>query len=52
MPCACQKNKTQYEVVDAAGKCVFGPTPYKTTADAMAARGAGREVREVPKGGK
>ncbi|MDQ0761999.1 hypothetical protein [Streptomyces canus] len=49
MPCSCQKNKTQYEVVDADGKRVFGPTPYKTTADAMAARGDGREVREVAK---
>ncbi|WP_019061704.1 hypothetical protein [Streptomyces prunicolor] len=50
MPCACQKNKKQYEVVDAAGNRVFGPTPYKTTADAMAARGDGRQVREVSKG--
>lgn len=49
MPCACQKNKTQYEVVDGAGNRVFGPTPYKTTADAMAARGEGRAVREVAK---
>ncbi|MEH0579100.1 MULTISPECIES: hypothetical protein [Streptomyces] len=49
MPCACQKNKTQYEVIDAEGKRVFGPTPYKTTADAMAARGDGRTVREVAK---
>jgi hypothetical protein len=52
MACSCQNNRAQYEVVDAAGKRVFGPTPYKTTADAMAARGGDREVREVPKGGK
>ncbi|MGW4007954.1 hypothetical protein [Streptomyces sp. BSE6.1] len=50
MGCAC--NKTKYEVVDANGKRVFGPTPYKTTADAMAAREEGRKVRELPKGGK
>ncbi|MER6146235.1 hypothetical protein ABT174_40635 [Streptomyces sparsogenes] len=49
MPCACQKNKTQYEVIDASGNRVFGPTPYKTTADAMAARADGRIVREVAK---
>ncbi|MBC9729273.1 hypothetical protein [Streptomyces sp. TRM68367] len=49
MPCACNKNKTQYEVIDASGKRVFGPTPYKTTADAMAARGDGRTVREAAK---
>ncbi|MFF4179711.1 hypothetical protein [Streptomyces sp. NPDC001750] len=47
MACACKK--TKYEVVDAAGKRVFGPTPYKTTAEAMAKRGEGRTVREVPK---
>jgi hypothetical protein len=52
MPCVCQKNKTHYEVLDASGKRVFGPTLYKTTADAMAARGEGREVREISKGGK
>jgi len=51
MPCACQKNRTQYEVVDAAGKRVFGLTPYKTTADAMAVRGEGRRVREIAKAG-
>ena len=40
MPCSCQKNKSQYEVVDASGKRVFGPTPYKTTADARRSRGS------------
>lgn len=46
--CSCNKKK-QYEVVDASGKRVFGPTPYETTAKAMAKRGEGRTVREVPK---
>ncbi|MFE6022354.1 hypothetical protein ACFQ6O_38395 [Streptomyces sp. NPDC056441] len=45
--CSCKKKK--FEVIDDAGKVVFGPTPYKTTADAMAQRGEGRTVREVPK---
>ncbi|WP_330435891.1 hypothetical protein OIC43_37260 [Streptomyces sp. NBC_00825] len=45
--CSCQKKK--FEVLDASGNRVFGPTPYKTTADAMAKRGEGRTVREVPK---
>ncbi|GGZ73265.1 hypothetical protein ACFOOM_00905 [Streptomyces echinoruber] len=49
MGCNCGKNKTQYEVVE-NGRRVFGPTPYKTTAESVAARGAGREVREVTKG--
>ncbi|MGA5418024.1 hypothetical protein [Streptomyces pseudogriseolus] len=51
MGCNCGKNKTQYEVVDAAGKRVFGPTSYKTTAQAVADREAGREVREIGKDG-
>jgi len=47
--CNCaSKNRTQYEVVK-DGTRVFGPTPFKTTADAMATRHQG-EVREVPKG--
>ncbi|MFF5655211.1 hypothetical protein [[Kitasatospora] papulosa] len=50
MGCAC-KNKTQYEVVNAEGTVVFGPTPYKTTADAMAARHHG-QVRETVKEGR
>jgi hypothetical protein len=49
MGCACGKNKTQYEVVK-DGTRVFGPTPYKTTADAMATRHQGT-VREVAKDG-
>jgi hypothetical protein len=45
-------NKKQYEVVDAAGKRLFGPTPYKSTADAILQRqldsgNAGVKVREV-----
>ncbi|MEU2264940.1 hypothetical protein ABZ568_00500 [Streptomyces olindensis] len=49
MACApCQKNKKQYEVINSQGTRVFGPTPYKTTADAMAQRHNGT-VREVPK---
>jgi hypothetical protein len=48
--CNCgSKNRIQYEVVK-DGTRVFGPTPYKTTADAMAVRHQG-EVREVAKGG-
>ncbi|MEZ3180793.1 hypothetical protein KYY02_19495 [Streptomyces pimonensis] len=50
MACNCGKNKTQYEVVDTAGRRVFGPTTYKTTAQAVADREPGREVREVAKG--
>jgi hypothetical protein len=50
MGCNCGKNRTQYEVIDAEGNRVGDPTPYKTTADALAAREAGRQVREVPKG--
>jgi hypothetical protein len=49
--CNCGKNKTQYEVVDSTGKRVFGPTTYKTTAQAVADREAGREVREIGKDG-
>ncbi|MEU0627767.1 hypothetical protein [Streptomyces sp. NPDC005989] len=47
--CSCQKKK--FEVLDASGNRVFGPTPYKTTADAVVKRkgGAGYTVREVPK---
>jgi len=48
MGCNCGKNKTQYEVVNSEGTVLFGPTPYKTTANAMAARHQGT-VREVPK---
>ncbi|WP_159052335.1 hypothetical protein [Streptomyces longwoodensis] len=36
----------QYEVVE-GGRRVFGPTPYKATAQAVANKVAGREVREV-----
>jgi hypothetical protein len=50
MACApCSKNKKQYEVVNAEGTRVWGPTPYQTTAEAMATRHKGT-VREVPKG--
>ncbi|MFB0617231.1 hypothetical protein [Streptomyces sp. AGS-58] len=43
-------NKAQYEVVE-NGRRVFGPTPYKVTAESVAARTPGRTVREVPKAG-
>ena len=46
MGCNCGAKKQQYEVVDASGKRLFGPTPYKTTADAMATR-HGATVRPV-----
>jgi len=51
MACNCGgKNTVQYEVVDASGKRLFGPTPFKTTADAMGAK-HGATVREVQKVG-
>lgn len=49
MGCNCGKNKTQYEVVDANGKRVFGPTTFKTTAQAVADKVPGRQLREVGK---
>lgn len=48
--CNCGKNKIQYEVVDAGGARTFGPTPFKTTADAMAVKHKGT-VREIKKDG-
>ncbi|WP_181383795.1 hypothetical protein [Streptomyces sp. NWU339] len=50
MGCNCGKNKAQYEVVDSSGRRVFGPTAYKTTAQAVADREAGRKVRPIEKG--
>lgn len=44
----CNKNRKQYEVVDVNGKRIFGPTPFKTTADAMGAK-HNATVREVQK---
>jgi hypothetical protein len=49
MPCACTE-KTQYEVIDSTGNRLFGPTPYKTTADAMAQRHPGATVVPSEKG--
>ena len=50
MACNCGGKKVQYEVVDKDGKRLFGPTPFKTTADAMGAK-HGATVREVQKVG-
>lgn len=47
MACNCAKNKIMYEAVSAEGKRLFGPSPYKTTVDAMAARHPGATVRPV-----
>lgn len=52
MGCNCGGNKgTQFEVVTSEGTVVFGPTPYKTTADAMSERHPGSRVREAQKDG-
>lgn len=51
MGCNCGSTRVQYEAVDAGGKRIFGPSPFKTTVDAMAARHPGAVVREVKKEG-
>ena len=49
-PCAARaKNRTQYEVVSADGKRLFGPTASKPTAEAVSKRYAGSTVQEKPK---
>ncbi|MGW6416279.1 hypothetical protein [Streptomyces sp. NPDC055055] len=48
MPCSCQKNKQQYEVVSSAGKVVF-TTSSKGTADTVAERYPESKVREKAK---
>ncbi|MFF2964236.1 hypothetical protein ACFVT1_36335 [Streptomyces sp. NPDC057963] len=50
MACSCQKNRQQYEVVAAGGKVVF-TTGSKPTADSVAKRYPGSEVREKAKAG-
>lgn len=47
MGCNCGKKSTQYEVVSAEGKRLFGPSPFKTTVEAMASRHPGSTVRPV-----
>ncbi|WP_331723340.1 hypothetical protein [Streptomyces atratus] len=51
MACSCQKNRKQYEVVAAGtGKVVF-TTGSKPTAESVAKRYPGSEVREKAKAG-
>jgi hypothetical protein len=45
--CNCTKKNTMYEAVSAEGKRLFGPSPFKTTVEAMAARHTGAAVRAV-----
>lgn len=47
MGCNCAKKSTMYEAVSAEGKRLFGPSPFKSTVEAMAARHAGATVRPV-----
>ena len=47
MGCNCAKKNTMYEAVSAEGKRLFGPSPFKTTVEAMAARHPGATVRPV-----
>lgn len=53
MGCACNKNKTQYDVVDSTGKRLWGPSTFETTANAMATRYAsvGGKVRTLDAAG-
>ncbi|MEU9033763.1 MULTISPECIES: hypothetical protein [unclassified Streptomyces] len=48
MPCSCQKNKQQYEVVAESGKVVF-TSASKPTADTVAKRYPNSEVRAKAK---
>lgn len=47
MACGCQNKGAQFQVVTSDGKVVFGPTPYETTAKAMAQRHEGSTVEKV-----
>ncbi|MFB8402202.1 hypothetical protein [Streptomyces sp. NPDC055912] len=49
MPCSCQKNKQQYEVVSATGKVVF-TTASKPTADTVSKRYLDSTVRLAQSG--
>ncbi|MEW2633347.1 hypothetical protein AB0903_17245 [Streptomyces sp. NPDC048389] len=48
MPCACQKNRQQWEVVASTGKVVF-TSASKPTADTVAKRYPDSTVREKDK---
>lgn len=47
MPCGCAKNQKQYQVV-LNGKVIYGPVASKPTADGVARRYPGAEVKELP----